>query len=246
VTIGVFDGMHRGHASLIRQTVEVAERNRLPTVLVTFDPHPARLVGPARDTSALSTPQRRADLAGPLGVHAVLVLEFTTGMARTPPETFVRQVLVDLLRAQAVVVGGNFRFGTRGSGDVALLHRLGRRYGFTTEGVDLLGLAGFRCSSTYIRNCLGNGDIAAASQALGRPHRVEGRMTDHVLEVAPGTALPALGGYRALLAVNGHEGQEVDVLVHEGGVISVSGCAVPPGVSPAVLDFLPPPIPALG
>ncbi|MDP9442066.1 MAG: adenylyltransferase/cytidyltransferase family protein, partial [Actinomycetota bacterium] len=176
VTIGVFDGVHRGHTRLIERAVEVGRRHGVPTVLITFDPHPARVVGPPRDTSALSTPERRAELAGELGVDAVLVLSFTPELARTPPEAFVRSVLVRGLQASAVVVGSNFRFGEGGAGTVELLRALGRRFGFAAEGVDLLRTEQVRCSSTHVRSCLSSGDTAAAARALGRPHRVEGRL----------------------------------------------------------------------
>lgn len=192
VTIGVFDGIHRGHAYLIERTC----LERLPTVLVTFDPHPARVLGLPRDTAALSTAARRAELAHELGVDAVCVLPFTPALARMSPEEFVADVLVDTLHAVTVVVGANFTFGHRGAGTVDTLRALGPRYGFTAHGVDLLPADTGTCSSTHVRGCLRAGDVEAAAAALGRPHRVDGMFTDAAtIAVPPGTALPAPGAY---------------------------------------------------
>lgn len=232
VTIGVFDGVHRGHARLIGRTVEVAREQRLPAVLVTFDPHPARVAGPPRDTAALSTPRRRAELAGRLGVDAVLVLPFTGALAGTPAREFVTRVLVDALRAKAVVVGHDFRFGARAAGDLATLRDLGLEFGFTAEGVGLLG----HYSSTHVRTCLARGDVHAAAEALGRPHRVAGRLAGDVLEIPTGTALPADGRYRGLLAIDAAAPHPVDVTVNGERV-----CVRPQpiaGTYAAELDFV--------
>jgi len=238
VTIGMFDGVHRGHAQLVERAAEVAKDRGLPAVMVTFDPHPARVTGPGRDTATLSTPRRRAELAGDLGVNAVLVLPFTTKTARTPPEQFVEQVLVDRLRAQAVVVGSNFRFGSDGSGDVDLLHRLGRTHGFTAVSVDLLHLTRTRCSSTHIRNCLANGDIAAANQALGRPHRVEGQLLGRVLHVPPDTAMPGDGHFRGILTTVDHGPQHVNIMVNHHTAIIMNGSAPSSNYATSTLDFV--------
>lgn len=201
VTIGVFDGVHRGHAWLIENTLRSARDTGLPTVLVTFDPHPARVLGLPRDTSALSTVERRADLARELGVDRVCVLPFTHQLARMSPEEFVERVLVDALHAATVVVGANFTFGHRGAGDVDALRSLGVRHGFTTHGVNLLPTGGANCSSTHIRDCLRRGDLHAATRALGRPHEVEGVLTSGFqIATPPGTALPCPGRYAGLVS----------------------------------------------
>ncbi|MFD4255313.1 cytidyltransferase [Amycolatopsis thermoflava] len=210
VTLGVFDGVHRGHARLIGEAVGIGRARGLPTVLVTFDPHPARVVGPPRCTDALSTVERRAELAGELGVDAVCVLSFTRELAGMSPLDFVARILAGRLRAAAVVVGGNFTFGHRGEGTPETLRRLGRNYGFTTHPVDLLPLV----SSTHVRSCLRAGDVVGAARALGRPHRVEGVLADGRLRVEPGTALPAPGVYRGRLTC----GDEVLVEVDAEGV----------------------------
>ncbi|KAA9163617.1 cytidyltransferase [Amycolatopsis acidicola] len=201
LTIGVFDGVHRGHAHLIGHAVEAGRRRGLPTVLVTFDPHPARVLGLPRDTAGLSTIEQRAELAGRLGVDAVCVLPFSAAFASRTPEEFASGVLAGSLRAAHVVVGGNFTFGHRGAGTTATLRELGERLGFSVTVVDLLPITDrAACSSTYIRTCLRDGDLAAANRALGRPHQLEGDVAaDGVFTAAHGTALPGPGTYEVLL-----------------------------------------------
>ncbi|TDD86177.1 cytidyltransferase [Saccharopolyspora karakumensis] len=208
VTIGVFDGVHRGHAWLIENTLRAAAETGLPTVLVTFDPHPARVLGLPRDTSALSSVERRAGIARELGVDRVCVLPFTLELARMSPAEFVENVLVNALRAASVVVGANFTFGHRGAGDVDTLRRLGARHGFTTRGVDLMPADGADCSSTHVRGCLQRGDVLAATRALGRPHEVAGVLTNgHEVALSEGTALPRSGRYAG--AVSGRAAELV-------------------------------------
>ncbi len=215
VTVGVFDGVHRGHQLLIGRAVAVARERGLPAVLVTFDPHPAELVRPGSHPAQLTTLRRRADLAAELGIDAVCVLPFTPELLRTEPSAFVHHVLVERLHAAAVVVGRNFRFGHRGAGDVALLTELGQRFGFAVEGLALTGDDGVTFSSTYIRACIAAGDVAAAAAALGRPHRVEGVVVHGArrgrdlgfptanIASAPHTALPADGVYAGRFAIGG-------------------------------------------
>ncbi|RBM11521.1 cytidyltransferase [Prauserella sp. PE36] len=239
VTIGVFDGVHRGHTRLIGRTLEVGREHRLPTMLVTFDPHPARVVGAPRDTTALSTVDRRAELAWRHGVDGVCVLSFTEELARLSPEAFVERIVVGDLRAAAVVVGANFTFGHQARGDLAMLRRLGARHDVAVHGVDLLPATDGHtpCSSTFIRRCLARGDVEGAARALGRPHRVDGlaRMAGWrtgALTVEDGTALPAPGSYRARLS----KGGITFVQVTARGQLLIRTAALPPG--PAGLDFL--------
>jgi riboflavin kinase/FMN adenylyltransferase len=174
VTIGVFDGVHRGHAQLISRAVQRARELDVPAVLLTFDPHPSEVVRPGSHPAQLTTLRRRAELAEQLGVDVFCVLPFTVELSRMPPAEFVHELLVERLHVATVVVGENFTFGHKAAGDVDLLCTLGRRFGFTTEGADLLSQGEVTFSSTYIRSCIDAGDVAAAAAALGRPHRVEG------------------------------------------------------------------------
>ena len=125
LTIGVFDGVHRGHQALIREAVATGRSHGVPTVLMTFDPHPAEVVRPGSHPAQLTTLRRRAELVAELGVDAFLVLPFTVALSQVTAEEFVHDVIVDRLHASNVVVGENFRFGHRGAGSVELLRELG-------------------------------------------------------------------------------------------------------------------------
>jgi riboflavin kinase/FMN adenylyltransferase len=174
VTIGVFDGVHRGHQAIIGHTVKRARDLGLQSVVVTFDPHPAEVVRPGSHPAVLTEPVRKAELIEQLGVDALCVVPFTPSFSQLTPEAFVHDVLVEALHAAVVVVGDNFRFGHRAAGDVALLEGLGRSFGFTVEEAPLVTADGVVFSSTYIRSCVDAGDVRAAAAALGRPHRLGG------------------------------------------------------------------------
>jgi riboflavin kinase / FMN adenylyltransferase len=174
VTIGVFDGVHRGHQEIIGHTVKTARDLGLQSVVVTFDPHPSEVVRPGSHPAILTEPARKAELIEQLGVDVLCVLPFTLEFSRLSAEAFVHDVLVAHLHAALIVVGENFRFGHRAAGDVDLLRRLGRTFGFAVEGAPLVADDSTVFSSTYIRSCIDAGDVTAAARALGRPHRVEG------------------------------------------------------------------------
>ena len=162
VTIGVFDGVHRGHQRIIARTAGTAASLELPMVVITFDPHPAEVIRPGSHPTLLCTPDRRAELLDGQGADAVLLLPFTLEFSRLGPEEFVHEVLVDRLHTAAVVVGENFTFGHRAAGDVALLAELGEKYDFTAEGLPLLADDGITVSSSDIRQKLAAGDVAGA------------------------------------------------------------------------------------
>lgn len=174
VTIGVFDGVHRGHRRIVGRAVEHAQRLGLPPVVVTFDPHPTEVVRPGTHPPLLCTLDHRVALLGSLGVEAVCVLTFTPEFAAQNPEAFVRRVLVERLHAAQVVVGENFRFGNRASGDTQTLAELGASFGFEVDAVGLMAGTGGVWSSTYTRALVAAGDVEAAAMSLGRPHRIEG------------------------------------------------------------------------
>ena len=174
VTIGVFDGVHRGHQQIIGRAVERARDHQLPSVVITFDPHPSEVVRPGSHPPVLTSQRRKAELLEQLGVDVMCVLPFTTEFSHLRPDEFVHLILVEHLHAAAVVVGENFRFGHKAAGDVASLKALGHTFGFVTEGVSLLTGGEVTISSTYVRSCVDAGDVAAVAAALGRDHRVEG------------------------------------------------------------------------
>ncbi|MCZ7420315.1 MULTISPECIES: bifunctional riboflavin kinase/FAD synthetase [unclassified Micromonospora] len=174
VTIGVFDGVHKGHQATIGHAVARARELGVKSVVLTFDPHPAEVVRPGSHPAVLTEPHRKAELIETLGADVLCVMPFTPEVSRLSAEAFVHDVLVEHLHAALVVVGDNFRFGHRAAGDVALLERLGRTFGFAVEAAPLVAESGTVFSSTYIRSCVDAGDVTAAAAALGRPHRLEG------------------------------------------------------------------------
>jgi len=173
VTVGVFDGVHLGHQQLISCAVDRGRERGLPTVVVTFDPHPAELIRPGSHPARLTSLRRRADLVADLGVDAFCVLPFTAELSRQEPAEFAHEVLVERLHATDVVVGRNFTFGHRAAGDVTLLTGLGQRFGFGVQGLDLIAGERVTFSSTYIRACIDAGDVTAAAggRRLRRPVR---------------------------------------------------------------------------
>ena len=217
VTIGVFDGVHLGHQQIIRRAVERARELGVPSVVVTFDPHPIEVLRPGSHPPMLTGPRLKAELLEALGVDVMCVLPFTQAFSRLSAAEFVHAVLVERLHVSVVVVGENFRYGHKGSGDVSSLAADGRRFGFTVEPAPLQGSAGTTWSSTYVRSCVDAGDMAGASAALGRDHRIDGVVVrgdqrgreigypTANLEPLPWSAVPADGIYAGRLVRAGGE-----------------------------------------
>jgi riboflavin kinase / FMN adenylyltransferase len=222
VTVGVFDGVHRGHQHIVARAAAAAAARGLPVVVVTFDPHPDEVIRPGTHPPLLCTARRRCELLAGLGVSAVCMLPFTYELSQLGPDEFVHAVLVDRLHAAHVVVGENFRFGHRAAGDIALLAELGEKYEYTAEGVPLLTDGDVTISSTAIRELLTDGDVAGAARFLGRPHRVEGVVVrghhrgralgfpTANLETVQHTAIPADGVYAGWLTGLDADGSETE------------------------------------
>ncbi|WP_406089142.1 bifunctional riboflavin kinase/FAD synthetase [Kitasatospora purpeofusca] len=243
VTIGSFDGVHRGHQLIINRVVERARERGVRSVVVTFDPHPSEVVRPGTHPPLLAPQPRRAELIEELGVDAVLVLPFTTEFSKESPEEFFRQVLVDALHACLVVEGPNFRFGHRAAGNVALLAELGRAADCGVEVVDLQVRGtvgdGEPFSSTLTRRLVASGDVAGAAEVLGRPHRVEGEVVRGAqrgremgyptanVDTVPHSAVPADGVYAGWL-IAGRPG----TLLPEGGQGGRMPAAISVGTNP--------------
>ena len=176
ITIGNFDGMHTGHRRILRRVREIAgERNWKPSVL-TFDPHPTKIVAPDRAPRLMTLPHERCELMHAEGIQQVLILPFNANVARLTPEEFVEQVLVRKLGARAVVVGENFRFGHKKAGDTRLLEILGNRFGFIIEVVPAVSFRGARVSSSAVRQMIEAGAVAHAARFLMRPYALEGEV----------------------------------------------------------------------
>jgi len=176
ITIGNFDGVHIGHREIMRRVAGLAREHGWKSAVLTFDPHPTRLVAPARAPRLLTTPEQRARLILELGIHEVMILPFTPEIAALNPEEFVREILRDKLNARAVLVGDNFRFGNRAAGDAASLQELGRKYGFSTEIIHAVVWRGRIISSSAIRQAIEAGQVSLACRMLGRPYRLEGKV----------------------------------------------------------------------
>ena len=211
VSIGVFDGVHRGHRAVLEQVVRDARAQGASPVVVTFDPHPLSVVRPHMAPKALTTAEHRAVLLGGIGVEGVLILPFDSELASWSPSQFVDDVLVGALHAVEVVVGEDFRFGAKASGDISTLRDLGAASGFSVTTIAPVGETGHRWSSTYVRDRIALGDVQQAARALARPHLLEGPVAHGDkrgrelgfptanLRVSPGAAIPADGIYAGWL-----------------------------------------------
>jgi riboflavin kinase/FMN adenylyltransferase len=174
ITIGNFDGVHNGHRQIMRRVVSIAREHGWKPAVLTFDPHPTKLVAPTRAPRLLSTPEQRARLIEEQGIDEVLILPFTAEIAKLTPEEFVREILAGKLTARAVLVGDNFRFGNRAAGDAKMLVELGRKYGFDVEITGTIAWRKRIISSSDIRRLIEAGDVAHACRMLGRPYSLEG------------------------------------------------------------------------
>ncbi|AZI58086.1 bifunctional riboflavin kinase/FAD synthetase [Nakamurella antarctica] len=208
-TIGVFDGVHRGHQLIIRTAVARAKEMGLPSVVITFDPHPSEVLRPGSHPAELTSLRRRAELVEELGADVFCVLPFDLALASTSATSFIHEIMVARLHVAGVVVGEDFRFGHKGAGELSTLIDLGARWGFVAEGVPLVGDGSLRVSSTFVRACVAAGDMRPAALALGREHRLEGVVVHGDgrgtglgiptanLDAAPHAAIPADGVYAA-------------------------------------------------
>ncbi len=180
VTIGNFDGVHLGHQEILLGVRERARRADLLSAVLTFYPHPARVLRPAMAPALLATLDQRLRAFEAAGMDAALVLRFDAELAKVSAEVFVQRYLVDTMRAKAILVGGNFRFGHRQAGDVKLLEELGRRSDFEVHVVLPVVADGVVVSSSAIREAVRDGRMEDAARLLGRPFALEG-------EIRPGT-----------------------------------------------------------
>lgn len=176
--VGVFDGVHRGHQAVIAQARALAADGEV--VAITFEPHPRRVLDPEHAPAMLATLDERVDALRDAGVDDVVVVSFTPELSRMSPREFAREFIVDRARATDVVVGENFRFGHKASGDVDTLRALGQEMGFVVHDLGLRG-DGERFSSTRVREALIAGDLAQVTSILGRPFTYRGEVVhgDH-------------------------------------------------------------------
>lgn len=218
VTIGVFDGVHRGHRALLDRVRQEGRDRGIRSVAVTFDRHPLAVIEPDRQPTTLTRLDDKVTALGSTGIDHVHVLRFDRAASREPADGFASRVLGGPLAARHVVVGTNFRFGHGAAGDVDLLERLGSDLGFTVEAFDLVEFGEVAVSSSAVRAALARGDVAWAAEALGGPHRVSGPVvrgdgrgrtigvpTANVA-VDPDVAVPAAGVYATRVRERGPSG----------------------------------------
>lgn len=214
LALGNFDGLHRGHQKIIERVKRGAAEHGGTPMVMTFDPHPPRVVRPDKAPPLLMTKAQRLEALAASGVQCVAVVRFTPDVSQWAPETFVRIVLVDWLRVAEVWVGANFLFGHGRSGNFTLLRLLGQRYGFRAEKIDPVRYKDFVVSSTRIRRLVCEGRVDEAGALLGHPYVIEGRVIEGRgrgrelgyptanLET-PNELLPPHGVYATMLVLEG-------------------------------------------
>jgi riboflavin kinase/FMN adenylyltransferase len=189
VTIGKFDGIHRGHQALIAELISASAPHNLTTVLVTFDRHPDAMLNPANLKWPLIGPGQKAQLVSDAGVEVMVTLAFDEALAKQSAENFIQETLVDALGAKLVIVGEDFRFGTGGVGDVSMLHDLGQQLGFEVRVIPSATESGEKVSTSSIRDLLDAGDVSEAAKLLGRVHTNVG-VIEHGLKIGRTIGFP--------------------------------------------------------
>jgi len=174
LTIGNFDGTHLAHQALFAEVSLLAKSRNWRPAALTFDPHPAYVVAPNHAPKRITSFEQRVQVMEARGLEKVLILPFTLELSRVSPESFVKDILVGALNTKAIVVGDNFRFGHKHSGDMHLLAELGRRFGFSTHIEPAITSRYGIISSTLVRQAIGSGRMAMATRLLGRPYALTG------------------------------------------------------------------------
>jgi riboflavin kinase/FMN adenylyltransferase len=178
ITIGNFDGVHRGHRAVIERVISDAKERGFASAVITFDRHPAELLRPAKAPCRLCEPEKKIELLKETGVDYLCVLPFDQELADQEPGEFISNVLVRGFNARVVVVGRNFRFGRNRRGSLALLNQVGREAGFEADEMSLVSVQGFDISSTRIRSAITHGDVEWAGMALGRDFSIRGKVSE--------------------------------------------------------------------
>jgi riboflavin kinase / FMN adenylyltransferase len=174
LALGNFDGVHRGHRKILERLRRVAGERGATSVVMTFDPHPPRVVRPDKAPPLIMTKTQKLEALEEAGVQGAAIVRFTRELSQWDPETFVRTVLVEWLRVSEVWVGANFLFGHDRSGNFSLLRSLGARYGFKAEKIDPVRYKDFVVSSTRVRRLVSEARVDEASALLGHPYFIDG------------------------------------------------------------------------
>jgi len=215
VTIGNFDGIHLAHHGLLNKVVDEARKRQCRGVVLTFEPHPQKVLHPERRPFyLLTTLEEKLKLIESLGIDAVVLIEFTPEFSKTSAETFVRSILWDKLHLEKLIIGHDTAFGSRKSGNKDFLQNMGKSLGFEVEAIDAVQLDGIVVSSTSVRNALQEGDVRRAMRLLGRPYNLSGIVVKGYKrgsEIGIPTAniesekelVPALGVYAVVVDMSG-------------------------------------------
>jgi riboflavin kinase / FMN adenylyltransferase len=206
-TVGMFDGVHRGHRMLFQRVFDDARTLNARSAVVTFDPHPLEVLAPDKAPCMLTTLEQRLALFEDEGFDVALVLPFNRELAALTPQEFAKAALVDELNVTKIIVGEDFRFGHDRAGDVQTLREIGKSDGFEAEAVGLLGDGESKISSTVIRRQIAEGDVEGAAELLGRRWRLLGKVVEGDkrgrtlgfptanMKPHPRSCLPGLGVY---------------------------------------------------
>jgi riboflavin kinase/FMN adenylyltransferase len=176
ITIGNFDGLHLGHQKIIQTVLRDSQDIRGTSMVVTFDPHPMKVLAPEREVKLLTTPKERERLVEAMGINVLLCITFDKAFSSLDPDEFIEDILVKKINAKEVIVGQNYAFGKARKGTTDLLRRRGRKYGFSVKAVRHAKLNGEIVSSSKIRSFLSMGQVFEASTFLGRAYTIEGNV----------------------------------------------------------------------
>ena len=216
VTIGNFDGLHMGHREVLKNLVTIARRSGTRTVLVTFTPHPLQILHPEKSPKSILLQEDKIKRIGEMGIDYLLNLKFDLAFSEMSGESFIREILAGALHAKYILVGQNFVFGHKRSGNVALLERLSHELDYTLEIIEPVSVRGNRVSSTWIRQLIQSGKISMANRLLGRYYRMSGAIVQgdgigqkHLyptLNLNPeNEILPRIGVYVTQVRIHGKE-----------------------------------------
>jgi len=216
VTIGNFDGLHMGHREVLKNLVAIAHQSGTRSVLVTFVPHPLQILHPEKSPKSILLQEDKIDRIGEMGIDYLLNLKFDLTFSEMSGESFIREILAGALHAKYILVGQNFVFGHKRSGNVALLERLSHELGYTVKIIEPVVVRGNRVSSTWVRQLIQSGKISMANRLLGRYYRISGSIVPgdgigqkHLyptLNLNPeNEILPKIGVYVTQVTIHGKE-----------------------------------------
>lgn len=245
VTVGTFDGVHRGHWAVLQETCRWAEEDGRRSVLATFHPHPLRIIRPDMAPPLLTTPVEKEEILAESGVHYAVFLRFTRTLAAFSPERFVQDVLIERLHMRRLVIGYDHGLGKDRRGDVNTLRAIGDRLGFRVHVVPAVHMGEQAISSSLIRRALQVGDVVAAASGLGRPYSFGGPVvrgmgrgrglgfaTANIEAPSPDKLLPKEGVYAVRARARG---QRLDGVLHLGPRPAFQDS--PPSIEVHLFDF---------